>query len=140
MRTGGRTAEHAIHRLLDGIADDVLPLACLVVGIGPRQPEHVGEEPLGEAMTANDELRQRLTSGTEAYGAIGRDQTLGLETTDHLADGRSTDLQSLGDSGLDDSDVVLVEFEDALAVLLEGRMVLSERGHDPQASGRPCGR
>ena len=125
VRACRRAAEHAVHRLLDGVADDVLPLAGLVMSVGPRKPEHVGEEPLGETVTAHDQLRERLALKCEANGAIGRDQAFGFEPADHLADCRPADLQALGDSGLDDGDVVLVELEDALAVLLEGRMVLS---------------
>ena len=37
VRAGGRVAEQIHHRLLDRVADDVLPLARLVVGFGPRQ-------------------------------------------------------------------------------------------------------
>ena len=136
MRTRGRASEHTVHRPLDGVAHDVLPFAGLVVRVGPRQSEHVGEEPLGDAMAADDELGQRLTRRREPDGAIGRDQALGLEPADHLADRRSADLQAFGDPGLDDGDVVLVELEDALAVFLESRMVLSERGHGPQVSRR----
>ena len=35
VRTRGRTTEHAVHRLLDRVAHDVLPLAGLVMGVGP---------------------------------------------------------------------------------------------------------
>ena len=68
--------------------------------------------------------------------AVDRDQPLGLEPADHLADGRAADLQALGDAGLDDVDVVLVELEDALAVLLERWVVLSGGWHGRQATAR----
>ena len=45
-----------------------------------------------------------------------------------LTAGRLT-LQPVGDARLDDVDVVLGELEDALAVLLERRVVLSYDGH-----------
>ena len=48
---------------------------------------------------------------------------------DHLADRRATDVQALGDTGLNDLNIVLMEFEDALAVLLERGMVFSRRRH-----------
>ena len=41
------------------VGDDVLPLAGLLVGLGPREPEDVGEEPLGQAVAAHDLLGQR---------------------------------------------------------------------------------
>ena len=80
-------------------------------------------------MTADDRLRQRLARLGESDGAVGRDETLGFEAADHLTDGGATDLQAFGDPCLDDGHVVFVELEDALAILLEGRMVLSGRGH-----------
>ena len=129
VRAGGGVAQHTVHRGFDGVAHHVLPLAGLVVGVGPRQPEHVGEEALGQAVAAHDALRQCLAGGGEANGAVGGDQALGLQAADHLADGRAADLQALGDAGLDDGDVVFVELEDALAVLLEGRVVLSDSRH-----------
>jgi hypothetical protein len=66
VRAGGGVAEHTVHGRLDRVAHHVLPLAGLVVRIGPRQAEHVGEEPLGQAVAAHDALRQRLAGGGEA--------------------------------------------------------------------------
>ena len=64
VRAGGGTAEQAIHRLLDVVAHDVLPLAGLVVCLGPRQLQDVGQEALGEPVAAHyalGELDRRLT-------------------------------------------------------------------------------
>ena len=74
-------------------------------------------------------------SAVRVIWPIDRDQTLGFEALDHLADGRPADHQPFGDPGLDDVDVVLLQLEDALAVLLECRMVLSRGGH----GGNPTG-
>ena len=41
-----------------GVGDDVLPPTGLVVGVGPRQAEDVGEEALGQAVAAHDALGQ----------------------------------------------------------------------------------
>jgi hypothetical protein len=81
-------------------------------------------------------LRQVDCRHGEADGAVGGDQAFGLEPTDHLADGRPADLQAVGDAGLDDLDVVLLQLEDALAVLLEGRVMLSGGRHRARLSGR----
>src|SRR5690606_41856206 len=62
VRAGGGFAEQPVHRLLDGGGDDVLPLAGLGVGVGPRQVEDVGEEALGEAVPAQDRKSTRLNS------------------------------------------------------------------------------
>ena len=43
-----------------GQRDHVLPLAGFLVGVGPGEPEDVGEEPLGEAVTAHDPLSEAL--------------------------------------------------------------------------------
>ena len=63
MRAGRRLAEDAEHRGLDVLADDVLPLARLLVGIGPREAEDVGEEALGEAVPAHDPLGEPAAGG-----------------------------------------------------------------------------
>ena len=49
-----------------GVGDHVLPLAGLLVGVGPGQPEDVGEEALGEAVAAHDPLGEALAVGGEA--------------------------------------------------------------------------
>ena len=59
VRARGRVAEQAVDRRLDALADHVLPLAGLVMGLGPRQAEDVGEEALGETVAAHDPLGQR---------------------------------------------------------------------------------
>ncbi len=107
----------------------MFPLAGLVVGLGPRQLEHVGQEHLGESVTTHDPFPEPAPGVGEADAVVGGDQTLGLEALHHLADGRAGHLESLGDAGLDDLDVVLVQLEDALAVLLEGGMVFTARRH-----------
>ena len=107
----------------------MFPLAGLVVRLGPGQLEHVGEEQLGEAVASHDALTQPSPGVGEANPVVGGDQALGFETLHHLADGRPGHLEPFGDAGLDDVDVVLVQLEDALAVLLEGGMVFTARRH-----------
>ena len=58
VRARRRVAEHAHDGGLDLVGDDVLPLAGFLVGHGPRQPEHVGEEALGQPVLAHDSLGQ----------------------------------------------------------------------------------
>ena len=57
------------------------------------------------------------------------DQAFGLEAAHHLADRGTADVQSLGDARLDHVDIVLGQLEDALAVLLEGRVMFSDDSH-----------
>ena len=125
----GRAAEQAVHRLLDRLAHDVLPLAGLVVGLGPRQVQDVGEEALGEAVAAHDLGGQQLAGRRQADAGRRVDEALGLEAAHHLADRRPADGEALGDARLDHVDIILGELEDALAVLLERRVMLSNDGH-----------
>ena len=63
MRARGGLAEQAVDGLLDVVAHHVLPLAGLVVGLGPRQLEDVGEEALGEAVPAHHALGEVAPAG-----------------------------------------------------------------------------
>ena len=56
VRARGRLAEQAVHRDLDVLADHVLPLARLVVRLGPRQLQHVGQEAFGQSVPSDDLL------------------------------------------------------------------------------------
>ena len=126
-------AQQFVDRLLDRVADHVFPTARLVVGVGPRELQDVGEEALGEAMPADDSLTELLPRRGQVDAVLGHDQAFGFEPLHHLAHRRAADLQPFGDAGLDDLHVVLAEFEDAFAVLLERRMVLSVGWHDPES-------
>jgi hypothetical protein len=80
-------------------------------------------------MTTHHPLGQFNSAWCERDSTIGVDQALGGKPTDHLADRWTAHVQALGDSSLNDLDVILMEFEDALAVLLERGMVLTRRRH-----------
>ena len=73
VRAGGGLAQHAVHGQLDAVGDDVLPLAGLLVGLGPRQPEDVGEEALGQAVAADDRLGEGLAVGGEVDAPVDLD-------------------------------------------------------------------
>ena len=72
------------------------------------------------------------------------DQALGLEPLDHLGHGRARHHEPIGDAGLDDVDVVLLQLEDRLAVLLEGgvelrRLVVGHGDRVPAVPRRQAG-
>ena len=137
----GRVAEHAHDGRLDRLGDDVLPLAGLLVGVRPRQVEDVGEEPLGEAVAAHHPLGEAEPVGAERDGVVvDGDQALVREALDHLRHRRARHHEAVGDAGLDDLDVVLVELVDGLAVLLERGVELRGLvvGHGHEATGRHC--
>ena len=107
----------------------MLPLARFFVGLGPGHAEDVGEEALGQAVAAHDALGElRAFVGELDRVVVDRDEVGLLHAADHLGDGRTGDVEPIGDAGLDDVDVVLPQLEDRLAVLLErgvplGRLV-----------------
>ncbi len=101
----------------------MLPLARFLVGVGPRQTEHVGEESFGQAMPAHNRLGEESAVGGEPDPwAAGLDQAIGLHLLDHLRHRGAGDLEAIGDTGLDDPHVSLGQLEDRLAILLEGGM------------------
>ena len=102
----------------------MLPLAGLVVGVGPGQTEHVGQEPLGQPVATHDGLGERHAGGGECDGVADHDEPLGLHATDHLRHSGPADAEPFRDPDADHVDVVLVELPDRLAVLLEGGVVL----------------
>ena len=139
VRTGGRVAEQPVDRLLDVVAHHVLPLAGLVVRFGPRQRQHVGQEALGEAVPAHHTLGELDAARGELDHAVVGEQALRFESLDHLAHCWAADQEPIGDPGLDDVDVVFGQLEDALAVFLERRVVLSGCGHAPSLLRRQLG-
>jgi hypothetical protein len=117
---GGGVVEQAVDRPLHRVGDDVLPLAGLDVGVGPRQPEDVGEQALGQPVAADNLLGQPPAVGREVDGrAVDRHEALDLHALDHLGHRRPGDVQPLGDPCLDDVDVVFLQLPDRLAILLE---------------------
>ena len=140
VRAGGGVAEQTIERRFDGRAHHVLPFAGLVMSLGPGQLEDIGEKALGQPVPAHDAFRQGQPSVCETNPPVRRDQPLMLQPAHHLADRGAADLQPIGDARLDDVDVVLLQLEDALAVLFESRMVLTGHCHGAESTWRPVGR
>jgi hypothetical protein len=80
--------EQAVDGPLDRLGDDVLPLAGLDVRVGPREPEDVGEQALGQPVAADDPLGQvEAVVGEVDGGAVEGDEALGLHPLDHLGHG-----------------------------------------------------
>ena len=100
----------------------MFPLACFLMGLGPRQPQDVGKEALGQSVPADHDLGEVHALLGERNLTAGFDQALGLEPLHHLAHGRARHLHSFCDSGLDDVEIVFAEFVDRLAVLFERRV------------------
>ena len=107
----------------------MFPTTCLVMRFGPRQVQEVGQKAFRETVATNDAFGELLSVGGQLDAVIDGDEALGFEALHHFAHGWSAHLQTFGDPRLDDVDVILTQLEDALAVLLEGRMVFSGMRH-----------
>ena len=93
MWTGGGFAEQSIERVFHIRGNDVLPLACLVVGIGPVQTQYVGQKPLRQSVSSHHRGGQLLTVRGELDGPIRHvHQPRVLQPMDHLGDRWTADL------------------------------------------------
>ncbi|MEY3035365.1 MAG: hypothetical protein RLZ86_1987 [Actinomycetota bacterium] len=135
-----RVPKQTIHRRFHRVAHDVFPFAGFVVRFGPRESEYVGQETLGQSMTAHDGGGQFGAGDRELHPIVDRLDEAGLgELVDHLRHGRAAHFESLGDASLDHVEIVLVQFEDALAVLLESRMPFHAPRLQRYREGCPAG-
>ena len=108
----------------------MLPLARFLVGVGPREPEHVGEKPLGKAMAAHNLFGEGGASHGELDGPARQvDEAIDFKAPDHFRHRRPGQLEPFGDAGLNDFQVVFGEFKDALAILFSCRVPFSHAGH-----------
>ncbi len=65
MRASGGVTEHLYEACLYIVRDDVLPAVRLGVDLVPREPDDVGEEPLGQAVLADHAGGQFLARGSQ---------------------------------------------------------------------------
>ncbi len=88
VRARGREPEELVDPVGDAVAEGVLEVMGLLIGLRPAEPDDLGEQPLGERVAPERALRGRATR-------IGQVQVSGLlvdahevladETRDHLA-------------------------------------------------------
>ena len=124
----GRVVEHLEQAALDLLAHDVLPAAGLVVHVGPVEPDHVGEQTLGEAVLAHHVHRAGAALGGELEVAVAfdDDEAVALHAADGLRHGRTGVAEALGDARAQRHDALLFEVEDRAQVHLGG---VDEIGH-----------
>ena len=122
VRAGLRVADRGEHPLLEHRRHRVLEPLGLLVDLVPRDPEHVGEEALDQAVAADDALgvlgarvgeRDRLV-------ARARDVAVALEAADHLVHRRGRELHRARDVGAGHRQTRLLQPEERLEVLLLG--------------------
>ena len=115
--------EHLDQAGLDLVGDDVLPAARLEVGLLPRQPDDVGQQPLGQAVLAHHALGDRpALRGERQRPAPDLDVALVAQPLDHLGDGGRGVVESFGQAGLDDDHALLAQLVNGLEVLLQRRV------------------
>ena len=129
MRARGWIAEKLVHSHFDRVANDVLPAAGFVVRFGPGELEDVGQETFGQTVAPDDLFGETLARGCEHDCFVSGDEAFGLEPLHHFAHRGAADLQPFGNARLNDVDVVLLQLKNALAVLLERRMMFARTGH-----------
>jgi hypothetical protein len=92
------------------------------VGLPPREPEHLDEEPFGQAMAAHDRVRVALPALGQMhfFTIVEGDQALSLEPMDHLGHRRRREAEELRESSRNDVPVLVGERVNSLEILLDG--------------------
>jgi uncharacterized protein (DUF427 family) len=109
---------------LDGVGDDVLPLAGLAVRLVPGEADDVDEKSFSEPMTTDDRTGALLALCGEDDAPFRRFQiALTGEPVDHLRDGLWADAETLNKARLNDWHTLFRQAEDRLQVLLDGRVI-----------------
>lgn len=100
----------------------MLPPARLGVRQLPLQPEHVDEEPLGEAVLAHHPGRGPATRlGQLKVAVIGHgEEAVALHPRDRLRHRRPRMPQALGDASAQRQDPIFLELEDGPQIHLRG--------------------
>ena len=100
----------------------MLPAAGLGVHELPRQPDDVGEQPLGEPVLAHHAHGEpvALVGELEVAVTLDREQPVALHPRDRLADRRAALVQPLGDPGPQRHDALLLQLVDGPEVHLGG--------------------
>ena len=86
VRTRLRVADRRQHALLEHGRHRVLKALGLLMDLIPRNPQHVGEEPLDQSMAPDDRLRVLAARVGERDRLVtrARDVSVPLEPADHL--------------------------------------------------------
>jgi hypothetical protein len=94
----------------------------LFVGLPPLEPEDLDQEPLGEAMAADDRVRVALAGLGQMhfFTLVQRDQPVPLEAMDHLRDRGRREAEELGKTRRNDVSVLIAERVNRLEILLDG--------------------
>ena len=127
----GRVVEQLEQPALDGLAHHVLPAARLLVHQLPVEPDHVGEQPLGQAVLAHHPHGQAVPLAGELQVAVTLDgeQPVALHPGDRLAHRRAALVQPLGDPCAQGDDALLLELVDGAEVHLGGVDQVAHRVH-----------
>jgi hypothetical protein len=84
---------------------------------------------------ATDHLFAKAHTRIREHDCFGSgDQAFCFKPLHHFADRWAADLQPFGNARLDDVEVVFLQFEDALAILLERWMMFTRTGHDHECT------
>ena len=85
VRTGCRISEEGDESLLNISRDHVFPPACFSMRFVPLQPDHVDEQPLGEAVSSHHRGGKAGSGGRQRNGApAAENEPVVLEPVEHL--------------------------------------------------------
>ena len=120
MRARRGVAEEQDELLLDVGRDRVLPAVGFAVHLLPLEPDHVGEQSLGQPVPPHDRGRERaaLRGEVQAAIAVQLDVAVVGEAPDRFRNRCSRQAESLDEARAQRDDTVLLDREDRFEVFL----------------------
>ena len=99
----------------------MLELTGFFVCLGPRHTQDVGQQPLGQPVSAYQHFGGLAPGVGEPHLFLRRDddEPLVAQTTQHLCDGGRRDPEILGETGADHPHTTRLDLVDGLEVLLD---------------------
>ena len=123
VRAGRRAAEQLVDAVGDPVAERVLEVMSLLIGLGPAEADHLGQQPLGQRVASEGALGGLAAAIGEvqlARLAVDRNKPLPAEARDHLGDGRRAHAEPLGQARRDHRLPLAVHVADRHQVLGRG--------------------
>jgi hypothetical protein len=107
----------------------MFPTSGLVMRFSPGELKDIGEETLCESVTPDNALGKRLAVRSEFNRGRGLYKALRLKSPHHFAHSGSAHVKAFCNARLNDVNSIFTQFEDAVAILLERRMMFAGDRH-----------
>ena len=140
VRAGLRIAEQRHQPVFDALRDRVLEHARFGMHFVPRHAEHVGEQPLGQAVPPQD-AHADLQAFARQFHLAARDvldEAVLVELLQHAGDRRRRDAQRRGEARRRHARALVLEAIDGFEILLDrlGKMAVARHVYVSTASTR----